>query len=80
MAQQPSTTTTPSTVLQQKQAEQYEIIEFVSEECEQGRHNECVQKWSGLGLGLLFICTCNCGHTLRKKMIEEYRRRQHNAG
>ena len=43
------------------------IIEFQSKYCKQKEHNNCSNKWKGLGFTV--ICTCNCHKEVYEKNI-----------
>lgn len=43
------------------------IIEFQSKYCKQKQHNNCSNKWKGLGFTV--TCTCNCHKEVYEKNI-----------
>jgi hypothetical protein len=43
------------------------IIEFESKNCKQEQHNNCSNKW--IGLGFTVTCICNCHKEIDKKNI-----------
>ena len=43
------------------------VIEFQSKYCKQKEHNNCSNKW--IGLGFTVTCTCNCHKEIYKKNI-----------
>jgi hypothetical protein len=43
------------------------IIEFQSKNCKQEQHNNCSNKW--IGLGFTVTCTCNCHKEIYEKNI-----------
>ena len=43
------------------------LLEFLSRDCKSDKHNECNNKWFGLGFKVL--CRCDCH--IRKKALEE---------
>ena len=42
-------------------------IDFQSKYCKQKEHNNCSNKW--IGLGFTVTCTCNCHNDVDKKNI-----------
>jgi hypothetical protein len=45
-------------------------IRFKSRECKNEMHKDCHYMWHGLGLE--FLCTCECDHYRKKEGLEQF--------
>jgi hypothetical protein len=46
----------------------YNNLDFLSRDCKQDKHHECIGKWYGLGFEV--ICKCKCGHDKKEMALE----------
>jgi hypothetical protein len=45
-------------------------VRFKSRECKNEMHKDCHYTWHGLGLE--FLCICECGHYIKKEGLEQF--------